>query len=623
MGCTYRGSGLMVNILRNLISVEKAKEIASDNIKVKTGAETVTIENAAGRVTSSDIFSPINSPPFNRSIKDGIAVISADTASATVESNVRLKISGSISMGLGNGPKVERGCCVKIPTGGVMPEGADAVVMVEYTTEDSGEMLVSKPVMRGENVAFAGSDTPKGELILRKGVKIGPRETAVLSTLGISEISVRSAIRIGVISTGDEIVQPGERLEKGEIYESNGRTIKSLIEQKGSSLRATFYGTLPDKELEIKRGLDKCITENDIVIVSGSTSAGEKDLVYRILGTYDPGILFHGVMIKPGKPTLMSKKGEKVIIGLPGFPVSAMMTFLTIFFPYIMREAGLSSSENDIEGIMAAKANLDLGKLNLIPVSIVGSEKVAAFPIYGGSGSITRILRADGYISVDGSSRTVEPGEEVTIRLFDNKPDRKKFVLAGESGPLLDAVESIAGDFVRVIKTGHYSAIESLKNEYAHAAALILPPEELIEKGDPAFGDEASYRIIHMKEEEIGVVSRWPRESDKDLPVEHLKKAENVAVTNRSDGSSTVIDRTLRSMGLRDIIESGRTAEVGDFNSVAFSVSEGYYQLGICDRETAQRYGLAFSSIGKFRSVLVSRKDTEGQLLEIISGLVR
>lgn len=609
----------MVNILRNLISVEKAKEIASGNIRVDTGTETVKLENAAGRVTSSDIFSPINSPPFNRSIKDGIAVIAADTATATEESNVRLKISGSISMGQSNGPRVERGYCVKIPTGGVIPEGADAVVMVEYTVEDSGEMLVSKPVMRGENVAFAGSDTPRGELILRKGAKIGPRETAVLSTLGISEVSVRSAIKIGVISTGDEIVQPGKSLEKGQIYESNGRTIKSLIEQKGNSMHVTFYGTLPDNETEIVSGLEKCIKENDIVVVSGSTSAGEKDLVYRILGTYDPGILFHGVMIKPGKPTLMSRKGKKVIIGLPGFPVSAMMTFLTIFFPYIMREAGLSSAESDIAGIMAAKANLDFGKLNLIPVSIVGGERTLAFPIYGGSGSITRILRADGYISAGGSSRTVEPGEEVVIKLFDSKPSSRKFVFAGESGPLLDAVESAAGETVRVIKTGHYSAIEALKNGYTDAAALIMPLEELMEKGDPTFGPGASLNIVYLEEAEIGVASQSATRGDRDTQIEYLKKAENVAVTNRSDGSSTVIERIFKSAGLSGIIENGTTIEVGDFNSVAFSVSEGYYKIGICDRETAQRYGLSFSPIGKFRNALVSRKGMEDQLMEILS----
>lgn len=615
----------MGHLLHHLIDVDSAKRIASENLRIKLGEERIDLENSTGRVLTRDIFSPINSPPFSRSVKDGIAVQAEDVRDASETSPVKLKITGSIDIGTSPAISGARGTCIKIPTGGVMPEGTDAVVMVEYVREEPGFVYVVRSVSKGENVALAGSDTPMGELLMRKGTKVSPREIAVLATLGVSALWVKRRLRVGVLSTGNELVPPGEELQPGKIYESNGRTIKSLIENEGPAFEVKFYGTLPDDEVEIKKGIDACIDENDITVISGSTSAGEKDVVYRVLGSYSPGTLFHGVMIKPGKPTLLSVKGEKPIIGLPGFPVSAMMTFLTIYFPFILRSAGLSSSEHFIECKLATKINLEMGKLNLIPVSVVHRDTEVAFPIYGGSGSITRILRADGYVSLDGNARNIEPGENLTVRLFGPDTNSKTPVLVGEGSDLLDAIASQSGERLRIIKTGHFNAIQSFLNGYSDVAGIILPEGAQDELKEIFSGNVEEISILGVRENEIGIVSSTLGGKEISTLTQIADLGLDLAVTSRADGATRVTDGILMKAGLADESLSKHRVEVGDFNSVAFSVSQGYYPAGICDRISAERYDLRFSPAGTFNYVILCRNENKrkmsfiADLLESIS----
>ncbi len=597
----------MANILRNLIDVATARKLTSENIRVEPGTEEVPLEESIGRVITGDILSPINTPPFDRSIKDGVAVISDDVAAAGPDSEVRLKIVGSVDIGSEPSVSIESGQCVRIPTGGVMPEGADSVVMVEFVRDEPPYAIISRSVAKGENVALAGSDTPMGELIVRRGTRIGPRELAVLSSLGIARLKVRRRIRIGIVSTGDELVPPGEQLSPGKIYESNGRSIKALVDQERGAFNATFYGTLPDDEQTIREALDRYASENDILVVSGSTSAGEKDVVYRILGSYSPGTVFHGVMVKPGKPTLLSMNGKKAVIGLPGFPVSAMMTFLAIFFPYILREAGISRNTRSGSAVMAAKVTLDMGKLNLIPVTVVDKGGYIAFPIYGGSGSISRILRADGYVAADGGSRILEEGEEVPVTMFGPNLPGPGIVLTAESSLSLESFYSAIPGETRIIRAGHSVALASLDAGYSDAAGLILPLEGIGQSSGPFSDGDESHAILWESVEEVGVVLS-PYNVNVEALEEVLAATQVIAVPTRSDGSTPIIDGILSSTG-----DAGKIsrAEIGDFNSVAFSVSRGYYAAGFSDRATAAKYGLRFVPAGKFRYVVACLNGNE------------
>ena len=597
----------MAHIFHSLIDTENAKRLASENIVLSLPPERISLDESLGRVLASGIISPINSPPFNRSVKDGFAVRSEDLEDTSESSPSELKVSGRILMGSPPAAKVEPGTCVYIPTGAVMPEGADAVVMVEYTHEDEGTLRVYRPVRKGENIALAGSDVPEGELIVRKGARIGPRELAVISTLGISEVEVIRKMKIGIVSTGDELIQPGEALEKGRIYESNGRAIKSIIESEGPAFDITLYGTLPDREDLIRSSLNSYSEENDILIVSGSTSAGEKDMVYRILGEYDPGIVFHGIKIKPGKPTLLSRKGDKIIIGLPGFPVSAMMTFLTIFFPQILREAGLRSEDRYIEGELAGKFSLDLGKLNLIPVSVVRRDRVIAFPIHGGSGSISRLLRADGYISVEGDTRTVEEGESVKIVLFGRSVEDSQYVVTGENDESLDRLA--ADNRLKVIKTGHHVALNSVLKGYADAAGIIMGSEAA---DLPVYApDESGSGLagIWKTKKDIGIVSREPVSEGASKLKSLIDRGSAIAIPGRGEGAYQMLDGLAESSGISQDEFYGLTAEVGNFNSVSYAVAEGYYVAGISNYETAEKYKLNFSPLGTYYYHVICRED--------------
>lgn len=602
----------MAHIFHSLIDTDAARRLASENITVDMGVETVSLDESLGRVLATDILSPINSPPFTRSIKDGYAVNSEEIQSASENSPVSLALTGRIQIGNPPGNTVRNGECIYIPTGGVMPEGADSVIMVEYTREENGEVKMFRPVKKGENIALAGSDVPRGELIIRKNTRIGPRELAVISSLGVKEFGVLRRISIGVVSTGDELVTPGDELNRGKIYESNGRTIRSLIESEGNSFSVRLYGILPDDEHVMRERLDTISSENDILIVSGSTSAGEKDMVYRILGEYDPGIVFHGIRIKPGKPTLLSKKGKKIIIGLPGFPVSAMMTFLSIFFPYILREAGLTEKENYLDGVLAGKVSLDIGKQNLIPVSVVRKGRIIAFPIYGGSGSISRVLRADGYISLKGDRRTVEEGESVRIRLFDRHVPEHSWVITGENDASMDILSRHPG--MKVIKTGHYSAISSVLKGFSDVGGAVISGPSLDLSGYVTEKSMEDFIVLWKKEKQFGIV--W-RNSVPAISGGLKKMVENnmtLAVPARTEGSFRAFDKFLEESGLsRDNLQDF-TSETGNLNSVAFAVSEGYYPAGISDGDTAQKYGLGFDPLGSYYYVIFCRKEKAEEL---------
>lgn len=608
----------MANIFHSLIGTEEAKRLASGAISIDPGTEEVKLDESVGRVLSSDIVSPMNSPPFNRSIKDGYAVRAEDVENASETSPAVLHVRGRIDIGKSPPGSVEIGTCLYIPTGGVLPEGADSVVMVEYTREEDGKVSISRAVTRGENIALAGSDIQNGELIIRKGTRIGPRELAVLSSLGISTLEVLGKIRIGIVSTGDELTEPGKELQKGRIFDSNGRTIKSLVEQDGKSFDVRLYGTLPDLEETMREKLGQYSSENDILIVSGSTSAGEKDMVYKILGEYTPGIVFHGIRIKPGKPTLLSMKGKKVVIGLPGFPVSAMMTFLTIFFPYILREAGLTAEEHYVDGILAGKVNLDTGKLNLIPVSIAGKDRPFVFPIHGGSGSISRLLRADGYISLDGNSRTAEEGQNVSVRLFSSLSTDYSRVFVGEDDPVLGRLSRKGS--LKVIRAGHYSSANALAKGYADAVGLVSHSSSL-DPGD-IFQSESQLEFVSIwsRKEEIGIA--FPQGDLKIADLNSLMETDGLfAIPGKGEGVSAVLNKIL-SASNRNLEEfHSRASEIGNFNSVAHSVSEGYQRAGITSESIAAKYGLDFTPIGSYYYHILCLKSRSGELRFIAEDL--
>jgi molybdenum cofactor synthesis domain-containing protein len=400
----------MRSVYRNLVTFQKAVELVKANMQPIVETQAISIDEAAGRIVSEDIFSPMNTPPFNRATMDGYAVRSADIAGCSPDNPSTLKISGESF--IGNEPPAleEEKACIRISTGSIVPPGADSVVPVESTSEAGGYVSIKIATTRGENIAEAGSDMAEGSIVLWKGRGIQPHDIAVLASMGISSVNVYRRLRIAVISTGNELIRAGEAYSTGKIYEANSHMIMSDLSTM-NFVEARFHGLVPDRIDQIENALSAGLADSDIVILSGGSSAGESDLVYAAAEKLSPGIIFHGVLTKPGLPTVFARSGDKIIIGLPGFPVSAAMILRTIFIPGIATMAGLSYESMTIHGVLGRRINLEIGKQNLIPARILHGNPARIYPVQGLSGSISRFTGTSGYISIPGTTKYMEAGD--------------------------------------------------------------------------------------------------------------------------------------------------------------------------------------------------------------------
>ncbi|TLM98691.1 molybdopterin biosynthesis protein, partial [bacterium] len=314
-------------VFRELASIEEAKARLAEHFRPKPGGvEVLPLAKALGRVLSRDIEAGMDVPPFDRASMDGYAVLAEDTFGAEENKPVELRVMGRVGAGERPEVDVEKGTAAEISTGAPIPKGANAVIMVEYTVSKNGVVKVYRPVVPGENVMSAGSDIMAGEVVLRKATALTSRETAVAAALGIAEVQVFRRPVVAVISTGNEIVAPGARLEYGKIYDINSQSICDSVRECGG--QPVFLGVARDEEEDIKGKIRAGLTSADIVVISGGTSAGVGDLLYRIINDLgSPGMLVHGVAVRPGKPTIIAVVDGKPIFGLPGYPTSALMIF--------------------------------------------------------------------------------------------------------------------------------------------------------------------------------------------------------------------------------------------------------------------------------------------------------
>jgi putative molybdopterin biosynthesis protein len=308
------------------------------------GAETVPLSQALGRVLARAVIADVDVPGFDRASVDGFAVRAYDTVGATERTPKALALNGEI-LTPGTVPQltVARGSATLIATGGMVPRGADAVIMVEHTEtrDDDGAPVIEvrRPAAAGQFIAFAGSDLARGETVLRAGQVLTSREIGMLAAVGCAAVEVWRRPRVAIISTGDEIVAPGEAIRPGAVYDSNAAILTAAVEEAGGSAKPLGIG--PDDEIVLSRLVDEGLATCDMVILSGGTSKGAGDLCYRAISSLnDPGIVVHGVALKPGKPLCLAVTGGKPIVILPGFPTSAIFTFHEFVAPVIRAFAG-------------------------------------------------------------------------------------------------------------------------------------------------------------------------------------------------------------------------------------------------------------------------------------------
>ena len=394
-----------------VVPLEKALEVI-DSFPLRQEVENVKIEEALGRVLAEDIVSPMDVPPFDRATVDGYAVRAEETFMASESEPVRLNVVGEINAG--DEPKIELkpGEAVYVSTGAPLPKGANAVIQFEDVDREGDEVIIYKPAYPGLGVMKAGADIPKGKLLLRKGTKLTFKDTALLSAIGIAEVPVFRKPRVAVISTGNEIVEPGKGLKAGQIYDINGRAITDAVRELGGE--ALFLGIARDDRKSLKALIEKGIECCDMVILSGGASGGIRDLTSSIIEELGE-VKIHGIAIQPGKPTVIGLINGKPVFGLPGYPTSCLTNFTLLVAPLLRKLIGRGSEVRKIKKKLVHKVFSVKGRRQFLPVKIEGER---AIPILKGSGAVTSFVEADGFIEVPENVEILDAGEEVEVTFF-------------------------------------------------------------------------------------------------------------------------------------------------------------------------------------------------------------
>ena len=517
--------------------------------------EKVALENSLDRVLAEDVFSTIDVPSFDRAAMDGFAVLAEDTFNVDEQHAVKLKVLGELEAGDTSEYDFSRGEAIEIATGAPMPKGANAVVMVEFTKKENGDVVVFRPVSLGENVTSAGSDVMSGELLLRKFQIITPREVGLLAAAGVEQVSAYRKPRVTIFSSGNELIKPGHALTFAKLYDVNGPAITAAVTECGGQPR--FMGILPDNFETIKNRLKEALEESDVVISSGSTSSGPGDLVYRAVDELgEPGVLVHGLTIKPGKPALVGLAGNKLIFGLPGYPTSALMIFHVLVAPIIRRLANKADVQpTKVQAFSSMKFFKARGRRELLPIQLIAQPngQLLAYPMQSGSGAISSFALADGFADFPETQEYVDEGESMEVELFGKELVPPSLVAIGSHCVGLDIAfaklrekdPTFLGRTVNVGSTGGFHAIS--RGE-ADIAGVHLQDESTGEYNIPfikSFGLADTVVLVRGYDREQGLIVKHGNPK-KITGVEDLTR-KGIRFINRNRGSGTrfLIDRHL------------------------------------------------------------------------------
>ena len=395
-----------------LISYQEAKDVIDRHTSAITRTEGVAIDDAVNRVLAEDVVAKMNVPPFTRSAMDGYAVKAKDTFDAGQFKPQVFKVIGELHAGENPSKKIKSGECIQISTGAVMPEGADSVIMVEDTEREGNEVKVFKSITPGTNIGKMGGDIKEGAVILKAGIMLDAGKVGVIASQGLSKIKVYEKPRIAIIPTGEEVVQGGKKLQPGQLYDINSHTISALVSASGGvPVRIDIAG---DKAEELRTAVKEAL-KSDIVVLSGGSSVGERDLLVDVIDMWGE-ILFHGVQVKPGKPTIFAMIEGKPLMGMPGYPTSCLINSYLFLVPAIRKLANLPQRSGDtVKAKLSRRVPGSTGRRQFLTVKLVGDEAVSVFKE---SGAITSIAEADGYIEIPENIDMLEKGQIVTVTLF-------------------------------------------------------------------------------------------------------------------------------------------------------------------------------------------------------------
>ncbi|HEY6834409.1 MAG TPA: molybdopterin biosynthesis protein, partial [Pseudolabrys sp.] len=565
------------------------------------GAETVLLTQALTRVLAHDVVAPVDAPPFDRSNVDGFALRAADTVGAS-DSNPKLLALNAEVIACGHAPEltVAPGTATTIATGGVIPRGADAVVMIEQTEliEDGAPRIeLRRAAAAGQFVSYAGSDIARGETLLRRGTRIGSREIGMLAACGLATVDVVRRPKVAVLSTGDELVPPGAPLKPAGVYDSNAAIIAAAITETGGEPVA--MGAFADEAVVLEQVVRDALATCDMVVLSGGTSKGAGDLSHQIVSRLGkPGILVHGVALKPGKPLCLGVVGDKPIVVLPGFPTSAIFTFHAFVAPVIRARAGLPpEAAETITARVPVRVASEMGRKEFVLVSLIESgEGTVAFPTGKGSGSVTSFSQADGFLEIDALASALDAGSEVQVTLIGSAAHAPDLVIMGSHDVALDVVVgalSERGFSARALAVGSLGGVAA-----ANRGECDVAPVHLI---DPASGN---YNV-HLVSPGLSLVPGWRRMQgilfrpgdarfegrDAEEALKAALADTTALMVNRNAGSGT---RVLVDKLLNGAKPSGYANQPKSHNAVAAAIAQNRADWGLAIEPVAKMYGLGF-----------------------------
>ena len=397
----------------NVVSLSEAVAIVRTRMPERAlPAEALPLDDAAGRVLAADVVGEENVPAFDRSTMDGFAVRAADTFGATAALPSMLRVTGEIRMGEAASLSIGPGECAAIPTGGMLPGGADAVIPVEYTETQGDLCLCCAAVSPLQNVTRAGDDVALGQTVLPTGTRLTPAAVGVLAAMGRGTVPVFRKPRIGILSTGNEIIPIEETPLPGQIRDVNTHLLLSLCALFGCEGRA--YGVVPDEKDALLAALRKAAVENDAVLLSGGSSAGKADLTAEVIGELGE-VYCHGIAVKPGKPTVLGEADGKAVFGLPGHPAACWFMTELLVKRYAQRLLRETAASYPVKAALAEHVSSNHGREELLCVRL---DSGTAAPVYGKSGVISQLAAADGYIVIPRDCEGLRAGADVDVYLF-------------------------------------------------------------------------------------------------------------------------------------------------------------------------------------------------------------
>lgn len=567
------------------------------------GVETVPLSRARNRVLAKTVVAEVDVPGFDRASVDGFALRASDTIGAGEQAPKLFTLNPEI-LTPGTVPRlaVGPGLATLIATGGMVPRGADAVVMVEHTevrTRDGRTFIeLRRPATAGQFIAFAGSDLARGETVLRAGRLLTAREIGMLAAIGSAEVAVYRRPRIAIISTGDEIIAPGTPIRPGAVYDSNAAILAAAVEEAGGIAEPLGIG--PDDEDALSRLIQAGLASCDMVVLSGGTSKGAGDLCFRAVARFtDPGILVHGVALKPGKPVCLAVTGGKPVIVLPGFPTSAIFTFHEFVAPVIRAFAGLPPEETaQVAATLPLRITSERGRTEFVMVSLTRREDgtLAAYPIAKGSGAVTAFSQADGFFAVDQHAETVPAGTPVTVQIIGQAHRLADLVIIGSHCIGLDVIVGhlqSEGISVKLLNVGSTGGLAAARRGECDIAPIHLLDPTTGEYNRPFLTPELELLRGYRRLQGIVFRKGDPRFEGRayEDALAAALAAPDCVMVNRNAGSGT---RILTDRLLKGARPPGYWLQPKSHNAVAVAVAQNRADWGVAIESVARQYDLGF-----------------------------